>query len=191
MRTINENIMRHAGTTKQSLGLVDLCDWVKSQIQGSIRMAEIGVYSGESATIFLANLPVQRYFAIDSWSPDVPGVTDDPLFPKAPISEAEEVFDERAKDHGGVIVKMKMLSMEAAKHIEDGFLDMVYIDADHHYEAVKADIIAFKPKVRNGGILSGHDYTGAWAHTVGRAVDEVFGKNAVNVFQDWSWAIKL
>lgn len=191
MRTINENIMRHAGTTKQTLGLIDLCNWVKSQIQGQIHMAEVGVYSGESAMIFLQNLPIKRYFAIDSWSPDVPGVTDDPLFPKAPISEAEEVFDERTKSHNGVIVKMKMLSLDAAKRIADDFLDLVYIDADHHYEAAKADILAFKPKVRPGGILSGHDYTGAWTHTVGRAVDEVFGKNAVKVFQDWSWAIKI
>jgi len=191
MRTINGAAMRSVGESHMIKGLIDLCGWIKTQIQGPIQMAEVGVYSGESAMIFIENLPIARYFAIDAWRPDLPGVTDDPYFPKTPISEAEEVFDERAKDHGGVIVKMKMLSMEAAKHIEDGFLDMVYIDADHHYEAAKADIIAFKPKVRNGGILSGHDYTGAWAHTVGRAVDEVFGKNAVNVFQDWSWAIKL
>lgn len=194
MRTINGAAMRSVGESHMIKGLIDLCGWIKTQIQGPIQMAEVGVYSGESAMIFIENLPIARYFAIDAWRPDlpdVPGVTDDPLFPKAPISEAEEVFDERTKSHNGVIVKMKMLSLDAAKRIADDFLDLVYIDADHHYEAAKADILAFKPKVRPGGILSGHDYTGAWTHTVGRAVDEVFGKNAVKVFQDWSWAIKI
>jgi glycosyltransferase involved in cell wall biosynthesis len=33
-----------------------------------------------------------------------------------------------------------------------------YIDADHRYESVVSDIQAWWPKVRPGGILSGHDY---------------------------------
>lgn len=44
----------------------------------------------------------------------------------------------------------------------DAFLDesarCVYLDADHSYEAVIADMVAYWPKVRSGGLLSGHDY---------------------------------
>ena len=33
-----------------------------------------------------------------------------------------------------------------------------YIDANHHYKECLADIEAWYPKVRSGGIISGHDY---------------------------------
>ena len=40
----------------------------------------------------------------------------------------------------------------------DGFFDFVFIDANHSYEAVREDVAAWAPKVRSGGIVSGHDY---------------------------------
>lgn len=49
-------------------------------------------------------------------------------------------------------------SVEVSKTIEDESLDWIYIDADHSKEAVKADYEAWFPKVRKGGIISGHDY---------------------------------
>lgn len=49
-------------------------------------------------------------------------------------------------------------SVDVANTIEDGSLDWIYIDADHKYESVMADYHAWMPKVRLGGIVSGHDY---------------------------------
>jgi predicted O-methyltransferase YrrM len=37
-------------------------------------------------------------------------------------------------------------------------VDMVYIDGDHRYEAVKVDILTWIPKVKTGGIIAFHDY---------------------------------
>jgi len=50
-----------------------------------------------------------------------------------------------------------MPSLDAAKLIEDKSLDICFIDADHRYVPCKADILAYIPKVKDGGILSGHD----------------------------------
>jgi hypothetical protein len=50
------------------------------------------------------------------------------------------------------------LSVEAAKQFEDGYFDFVYIDANHTYESVIADLEAWYPKVRKGGMIAGHDY---------------------------------
>lgn len=51
-----------------------------------------------------------------------------------------------------------MSSEEAAEHFHDGFFDMVYIDASHLYEDVKKDINLWLKKVRDGGVMSGHDF---------------------------------
>ncbi len=52
----------------------------------------------------------------------------------------------------------KMPSVEAAKQFPDGSMDFVFIDADHTYDAVMADLNAWWPKVAKGGMLTGHDF---------------------------------
>lgn len=52
---------------------------------------------------------------------------------------------------------VKGFSVDAARGFEDGSLDFVFIDADHREASVRADIAAWRPKVRPGGVLSGHD----------------------------------
>lgn len=50
-------------------------------------------------------------------------------------------------------------------------LDLVFIDGKHDYASVKADIAAWTPRVRKGGILCGHDFGPQWPG-VGQAVTE-------------------
>lgn len=51
-------------------------------------------------------------------------------------------------------------------------VEMVFIDGDHSYEGCKADITAWTPHVRPGGLMMWHDY--GWHEGVTRAVDELF-----------------
>jgi hypothetical protein len=67
---------------------------------------------------------------------------------------------------------LNMPSVEAAKKFEDLSLDFVFIDAAHDYENVKKDVLAWKPKVKIGGVLAGHDYNDLHPETM-KAVDEV------------------
>lgn len=52
----------------------------------------------------------------------------------------------------------EMDSVEAAKRFDDGAINAVFIDGDHAYKAVRADVLAWLPKVGRGGIIAGHDY---------------------------------
>lgn len=62
-------------------------------------------------------------------------------------------------------------SVEAAALFPDASCDVVWLDADHSYESVKADIAAWWPKVKIGGYLGGDD----WAFRgVRMAVSEAF-----------------
>lgn len=54
---------------------------------------------------------------------------------------------------------LKAYSVDAAKAVPDESLDFVYIDANHSYLATKADLEAWIPKVKRGGLVAGHDYT--------------------------------
>ena len=56
------------------------------------------------------------------------------------------------------VMFLRMTSLEGAQFFRDGELDAVFIDANHAYEYVKADIEAWAPKVRRGGMVCGHDY---------------------------------
>ena len=73
-------------------------------------------------------------------------------------------------------------SPEAVEYIPDE-LSFVFIDALHEYEAVKADIKAWWPKLKIGAILAGHDYN----HICGvkPAVDEIFGKKIKLIGTCW------
>jgi predicted O-methyltransferase YrrM len=53
---------------------------------------------------------------------------------------------------------IKAESLVAAEQFVDASFDWVYIDAAHDYLSIRADLAAWWPKIRAGGILSGHDY---------------------------------
>ena len=63
-------------------------------------------------------------------------------------------------------------------------VDFVFIDAEHTYEAVKADIEAWWPLVRVGGFLTGHDFSARF-RGVKRAVIERFGKALLHDGDVW------
>jgi uncharacterized Rossmann fold enzyme/SAM-dependent methyltransferase len=62
-----------------------------------------------------------------------------------------------AAQYPGRATLVKAFSVDAAKDVADGSLDFVFIDADHREESVRADIEAWRPKVKPGGMLTGHD----------------------------------
>jgi len=52
---------------------------------------------------------------------------------------------------------LAMTSIDAARIFKDEMFDLFFIDGDHRYAAVQADIEMWLPKVKKGGIFCGHD----------------------------------
>jgi len=134
---------------------IEIC---KRTMTGPIKGAEIGVLGGGHAVTMLRRYKdLAELHLIDSYG----GITDqDPKFLQ---------FRARFESEQHRIVWHIMTSAEAAKIIPDGSLDFVYIDASHRHDDVCFDIRAWRPKVRPGGVLCGHDY---FSHgSVVKAVD--------------------
>ena len=123
---------------------------------------EIGSYLGASA-LFLASGMKERegnVYCIDTWKNEG-------------MSEGErDTFDEFLKNTRPLkdfITPLRGYSIDVARTFDKG-IDLIFIDGDHSYEAVKSDIKAWLSKVKNGGIVVFHDI--GWAEGVKRAVKE-------------------
>lgn len=70
-----------------------------------------------------------------------------------------EIFQQGISDCqlGDLIIPIISCSWEAASKFDDGSCDFIFIDADHSYESVVKDIIAWYPKLKISGTLAGHD----------------------------------
>ena len=70
-----------------------------------------------------------------------------------------DVFYQNLVDCGveDFVQPKRMNSLEAVKDFGDETIDFVFIDGDHHYNAVIKDLNVWYPKVKKGGIFSGHD----------------------------------
>lgn len=80
-------------------------------------------------------------------------------------------------------------SAKAAAHFPDRSVDFAFIDANHDYAHVKADIQAWMPKIKIGGMLSGHDY-GEATCGVKPAVDELLADRISLLGTCWYTFIK-
>ena len=74
---------------------------------------------------------------------------------------------------------LEMQSVAAASRFGDRSIDFAFIDADHHYPNVCADIQAWWPKIKVDGLLAGHDYESGWVG-VANAVNEIVAKHRLD-----------
>jgi predicted O-methyltransferase YrrM len=127
--------------------------------------AEVGVRDGDSAAVILDTFPSMQYYAIDLWDKE-----------SQKQQRAYKEFRARTGNHRDRITEIHGYSYDVADQIPDNSLDMCFIDADHHYESVIRDINAYWPKVKKGGIISGHDIDDAKTPGVRKAVEEFYAE---------------
>ncbi len=136
--------------------------------------AEIGVFDGYYSEVLCRLIPGLKLYAIDKWSVYAKyGNTS--FYDELQVAYKEA--QERLAPYNCEIIKQ--FSKDAVGRFKDESLDFVFIDANHSYDYVKQDIELWTPKVRKGGIVSGHDYYVGKSKKMGviKAVDEFTEKN--------------
>ena len=149
----------------QAEGLMSLIDDIPFT---GMTMLEIGCYSGESTIMFAESGKMDKIYVVDLWHGN--------------NAIAEDVFDKRMEGYD--VVKVKGNINTALKHLPP--VDFAYIDGSHTYSAVKNDIIKVMTIMKEGGMVSGHDYCDQYKDRVVMAVNEVLGEPD-RVYADSSW----
>ena len=153
--------------------------WLYEEAKKVGSVVEIGSWCGRSTYALLSGCSGKVY-AVDTWlgSPECQGW----------IEAGVRPYDEFMKNCGGFenLEVLKMGSRDAVGFVE-GEVDMVFIDGDHSYEAVREDIDLWEPKCKK--VLCGHDML---THEgVKRAVEERFGGSGYEVVEGTSiWVVR-
>jgi SAM-dependent methyltransferase len=152
---------------------------IVDNLQDGAHIVEVGSWKGRSAAfmsveIINSNKNI-KFDCVDTWKGSIEHTTYDVITEE----KLYDVFLSNIEPVKHIINPIRMTSIESSKSYEDNSLDFVFIDASHEYEDVKADILAWLPKVKIGGILAGHDYN--TFEGVNRAVDEIFRINDLEI----------
>jgi hypothetical protein len=157
---------------------------------------EVGVHTGDTASKVLAALPgIKVYHAVDPW--ESYEKYDGTKYRKPgnkrykTWKSAKEAFIARTNSYNKTVIH-QMTSVDAVKRIKDDSLDWVFIDANHEYDYIKENLELWTPKVKKGGLVSGHDYENKKWSGIKKAVDEFVPKEKLNVAEEFLvwWYIK-
>lgn len=120
--------------------------------------AEVGVAEGLFSREILAAWRGKALVLIDCWAPQA-------------VNEYRDIANHDQNGHVRRRASVATLCQSdprahmlvgftpmVADKFADGSLDFVYLDANHSFLAVRADLEAWYPKLKVGGFLAGHDY---------------------------------
>lgn len=151
-------------------------------------IAEIGVFRGKTSKMLRTLFPEAKLYLVDPWElyEEYRQEAAGPISHKA--GDYERAFAQVQRHFGadGKVEILRKTSVEAAPVVPDG-LDLVFIDGNHSYEYVRRDIDLWYPKVRTGGMISGHDYDPVVFPQVVRAVNGYFGMENIIVGSSNTW----
>lgn len=122
-------------------------------------VVEIGSYTGRSALAMLPTIAAMRghLYCVD-WFQGSTGCTD-PLAASYTGRDIQAVFQRNIAEAGYAecVTIIRGTSLDAARVFAPGVADLLFLDADHRYSSVSADIRAWRPALRPGGVFAGHD----------------------------------
>jgi len=119
---------------------------------------ELGVQAGDFAVNMLSRWSSCNYYLlVDLWAQqenylDLANVDNaqHDLYYRETLQKTENFKDKRHI--------CRNLTSACVHGVADGQFDFIYVDARHDFKGVYEDMVAWWPKLRDGGIMAGHDY---------------------------------
>lgn len=117
---------------------------------------EVGVFRGDLTQHILGHWRGGTMFLIDVWREignEYQDVCNNDEQLQYMVDTANVIKGHEHRAH-----MIRTTSKVASTLFQDESLDFIYIDANHKYDAVKEDLELWYPKLKKGGVFSGHDY---------------------------------
>lgn len=135
-------------------------------------IAELGVDQGDFSNKILSITNPEKLYLIDTWASK--------RYNKNKMDHVRRRFQKEINTGRVIIIRSK--SEITLKKFEDGYFNWFYIDTSHSYRHTVKELELCKLKVKDGGIIAGHDYCQgnikeAFAYGVVQAVNEFCVKN--------------
>lgn len=160
--------------------LAELLETQGSQVGRSLRLLEVGVNNAITSEYLLKKFENMEFDGVD------------------PFINAEEIFSEasqRIQPHAPRARLWRLTSESAAQMFPPSTFDLIFIDGDHSYHAVKQDLQLWRDKLRPGGLLAGHDlFNLAFEGVLEALVEDVVqrdSKETIHFSTDFVWWIQV
>jgi hypothetical protein len=122
-------------------------------------IAEIGVWRADFSKVLVTKLEPRRFLAFDIFTGHLEenwnGLTGQELFDGL---THRQYYEREMAPFGGVTTIIEGASQETLRGFTDGSFDLVYIDGNHAYDAVKADTELAVQMISDKGFLVFNDY---------------------------------
>jgi len=125
------------------------------------KFLEIGCYMGKSTSYLMEKIKNSNkkidVYVIDLF--DTSNIFQSEQYPSLNGRNLEDIFDENMKALNLQPIKIKGNSKDLFSKFDNDFFSMIFIDASHDYASVKNDMVLYYPKLKDGGIFGGHDFS--------------------------------
>ena len=143
-------------------------DYLLANMPKDGTFVELGAWLGKSSAYLCDKATYQEIIIIDTWKGSLNELTT-----THKLATEVDIYKLFVENMGSRKYKaIKATSKAISKKFANESLDVVFIDLNHTYEAIKEDIKLWLPKVKKGGYLAGDDYHEHWKGVI-QAVDEL------------------
>jgi len=168
------------------------CAKIMDKVPGdNIIGVEVGVFAAQlSSTILPAYPRLRKLYGIDPYTRFIKR----DAWPQSKWDNLYEDVQRVMSVHGDRWELIRKTSLTAAQYLPDN-LDFVYLDGDHSAIVVEREIPLYEAKIKDGGLLCGHDYVGNGEPGVKPTVDEFARLHGRDLHVDelenmWWWIVK-
>lgn len=121
-----------------------------------LNFLQVGAFTGDASKWLLDNVlthETSRLVDVDTWRG-----SDEIAHHEMDWSDVEETYDEKVKEYGDRVVKVKSDSVAYLRTLPFFSFDFIYIDGDHTALGVFSDAVGAWPLLKPYGIMAFDDY---------------------------------